>query len=60
MIKDSFLNKFIWVPLSGILLSNTLVIVKNIKKLKSTSNKNSAKYYNLVFVLNLSFSDIIF
>ena len=60
MIKDSFLKKFIWVTLTGVFIFNTLVIVKNIKKLRSIGNKHSAKYYNLIFVLNLSFSDIIF
>ena len=60
MIKNPYLRKYIWVTFIGIIVFNAVVIIKNIKKIKSLDGKQKIKYYNLIFILNLSFSDIIF
>ena len=60
MIKSNFLRNFIWITLTGIILLNFFVITKTLIKIKASDDKHSTKYYNLVFILNLSISDIIF
>ena len=60
MIKNDHLRKYIWVTLVGIVVFNSIVIRRNIKILKKIDKEQLIKYFNLVFVLNLSFSDIIY
>ena len=60
MIKNAYLRYFIWVTSVGIIVFNVVVIRNNIRKIKTTNNKHSVMYYNLILVLSLSFSDIIF
>ena len=46
----------------GIAVLNVVVITKNTKDSNTLFLKynHSTKYYNLIFVLNLSFSDVIY
>ena len=60
MIKNVHLRRFIWVSLSGIVLFNLLVVKKSLKKFRKISDTHSNKYFNLLFILNLSMSDFIF
>ena len=60
MIKSTYLRNFMWVSLIGIIVFNLVVIRNNIKEAKSIDDKHSTKYYNLVFVSHLSFSDILY
>ena len=60
MIKNIYLRKFMWITLVGIIVLNIFVMKNNYKNIKKIDDDLSTKYYNLVFILNLSFSDIIF
>ena len=59
MIKNKYLRYFVWISFLGIVVFNLIVITSTLKQLKNIDNKHSIKYYNVLFVLNLSFSDII-
>ena len=60
MIKDDHLRNFVWVSSVGTIVFNLFVIIKNLTKMKSIVDKKSTKFYNLLFILNLSLSDLIF
>ena len=60
MIKNIYLRKFIWVTFIGIIISNLLVITMTLKKIKSFQGNSCNKYFNLILITNLSFSDIIY
>ena len=60
MIKNPYLRNYIWVTFISIIVLNAVVIKESVKTLKNYDEKHSAKYYNLVFVLNLALSDVIF
>ena len=49
-----------WVSFIGIIALNLFVIKRNFKEVKCLVDKHSTKYYNLIFVLHLSLSDIIY
>ena len=59
MIKNKYLRYFVWISFLGIVVFNLIVITNTLKELKNVDNKHSTRYYNALFVLNLSFSDII-
>ena len=44
----------------SIIFLNTIVFINTFKTLKNDGDKRSKKYFNLIFVLNLSLSDVIF
>ena len=60
MIKNYYLRQYVWITFVFVILSNAFVLKNNFEKLKNVVDKRSTKYYNLLFVLNLSFSDVIF
>ena len=60
MIKNTYLRQFVYVTLVGIIVFNVIVLKKNLKKLKSINDNQLTKYFNLIFILNLSFSDLIY
>ena len=60
MIKNTHLRTFIWISFSGIIVFNLIVVTKNLKKIKSTVDKSSIKFYNSLFIVNLALSDIVY
>ena len=59
MIKNSYLGNFIWIVSISIVVLNSIVIIKNIRKIKRIQSKHSIKFYNLFFIINLASSDIL-
>ena len=60
MIKDDRLRNFVWVFSFGTIVFNLFVIIKNLTKIKELVDTKSTKFYHLLFILNLSLSDVIF
>ena len=60
MIKNNHLRKFIWISFSGIIIFNLMVVTNNLKEIKRTVNKSSIRFYNLLFIVNLALSDIVY
>ena len=60
MIENTHLRKFIWISFSGIILFNLTVVTNNLKEIKSAVNKSSIRFYNLLFIVNLALSDILY
>ena len=59
MIKNTYLRNFVWVVSVSIVALNSVVIAKNLLKVKKIKSKHSIKFYNLLFIINLAFSDVI-
>ena len=60
MIKSVYLRNFIWITFISIIILNMVVFKNTFKILKNVKDKRSKKYFNFIFVLNLSLSDVIF
>ena len=60
MIKNTHLRNFMWVSFVGIIALNLFVIKRNFREVRCLDDKHSIKYYNLMFVLHLALSDIIY
>ena len=59
MIKSLHLRRFVWITSLGIIAFNLIVVKRTVKDIKKLPDKQCTKFYNLLFILNLSFSDLI-
>ena len=60
IIKNPNLRKYIWFCTVAIFVFNTIAIVKCYKEIKNVDKTRLVSLYNLIFVFNLSVSDMIF
>ena len=60
IIKNLNLRKYIWFSIVAIVVLNTFAIIKCCNEIKNLDKTRLINYYNLIFLINLSFSDIIF
>ena len=60
MIKNLNLRKYIWFSIVAIIFLNTFAIIKCCYEIKSLDKTRLVSFYNLMFIINLSFADIIF
>ena len=60
IIKSPNLRKYIWFSTLAIIALNIISITKCCNKIKNLDKKHLVRFYNLMFVINLSFSDLIF
>ena len=52
--------KYIWFYIVAIIILNIFAIIKGCNEIKNLDKTRLISFYNLLFVINLSFSDIIF
>ena len=60
IIKNPTLRKYIWFSTVAIFFLNIIAVIKCYTEMKNLDKTRLVSFYNLVFVINLSISDIIF